>query len=219
MVLNTTFENGLQVSLLADGEIMVCPLRVAARILRLPDDSEILPLVQRLGSLFHGHVIEARVNGDEEANSGVAFDYQALCLLAHHFDARRGTNSASWIEKNLRNLMTNPVMVSFWGCFEDTPNERQKSQQGKIYFVQSGPDGPIKIGFSRSHHNRFDHLQAHNARKLRLLALLDGTYEKEKEIHERFASIRLHGEWFEPAPKLLRFVNTLNRKAKGVNHG
>jgi len=34
----------------------------------------------------------------------------------------------------------------------------------------------------------------------------DGGMEKEKELHKKFESYRIHGEWFEATPILLTYI-------------
>lgn len=87
---------------------------------------------------------------------------------------------------------------------------------GSVYFIRSGLDGPIKIGRSRRPYARLDDLQATSAERLDLLLILDGGAALERDLHARFAEHRLHGEWFEPAPTLLRY---LRDKAVKSNSG
>lgn len=81
-----------------------------------------------------------------------------------------------------------------------------------IYFIQSGTDGPIKIGIARDPNGRLRELQTANAHSLVLLALFVGTEETESELHARFASARLEGEWFSPSEELLRYVSLVKTR-------
>ena len=36
--------------------------------------------------------------------------------------------------------------------------------------------------------------------------MMDGGAEKERELHERFAHLRIKGEWFWPGEELLHFI-------------
>jgi len=73
------------------------------------------------------------------------------------------------------------------------------------YFVQSVDGGPIKIGITRtSPEARLSGLQTGSPLQLRIVGLIAG--DQEKMLHERFAKIRLHGEWFTPTDELIDFI-------------
>jgi len=82
---------------------------------------------------------------------------------------------------------------------------------GYIYFIQQGGDGPVKIGFTKDVENRMKNLQTANPKPLDLLVFYPGNEEMEKELHYRFDSIRVFGEWFEPYEKLFREVREQQR--------
>jgi hypothetical protein len=73
------------------------------------------------------------------------------------------------------------------------------------YFVQVGTDGPIKIGQTIDVQKRLSMLQTGNHEEMRLLLVLPDR-SAERELHRRFTSCRLRGEWFKPAPELLSFI-------------
>lgn len=66
----------------------------------------------------------------------------------------------------------------------------------RVYFIEAGDGGPIKIGVAGDVAKRFKALQATNPIPLRLLAIIDGGHADERRLHKRFASERLRGEWF-----------------------
>jgi hypothetical protein len=84
-----------------------------------------------------------------------------------------------------------------------------------LYCVREMPYGAIKIGVSGNPWSRvLVDLQAGNSRELRLLLVLRvgrpsmrGTdfpmRRIERQWHERFAHLRIRGEWFRPEPELL----------------
>lgn len=80
-----------------------------------------------------------------------------------------------------------------------------------IYFIQRGEGGPIKIGITASLTSRLRSLQTSSPTRLTVLATMPGTVEDEAGLHERFAAVRLSGEWFEPAEVLLAFIATLSK--------
>lgn len=80
-----------------------------------------------------------------------------------------------------------------------------------VYFIQAGLHlGPIKIGLARNVSQRIRELQTGNPARLYLLGL---TYARgyeasrlERELHRRFAPLRLSGEWFRAAPMLFEEI-------------
>ena len=82
----------------------------------------------------------------------------------------------------------------------------------RIYFIQMG-DGPIKIGMTKnSIESRMSALQCASPYKLKLLLLFKNfpkSYITERTIHDKFKENRLEGEWFNPTPELLDFIEYL----------
>ncbi len=80
-----------------------------------------------------------------------------------------------------------------------------------IYFVQAALIGRIKIGYCRRGglDKRIATLQTASPVPLTLLATVSGTREREAALHARFAECRAHGEWFDPALRLVSFIARL----------
>lgn len=76
-----------------------------------------------------------------------------------------------------------------------------------VYFMRR--ERLIKIGTSYELKRRAATLNA------TVVAKTPGSYSEEARLHNRFASLRRHGEWFEPGPELMALINEL-RKAEGV---
>lgn len=89
-------------------------------------------------------------------------------------------------------------------CLDPPPPARD----GEVYFVQAAT-GQIKIGHSGYALSRLECLQTGSPVRLRLLAVTPGSMVLEHELHRRFASARLHGEWFRPVPELLTFIKEI----------
>lgn len=77
-----------------------------------------------------------------------------------------------------------------------------------VYFIQQGTSGPIKIGHSNDPAVRMAALQTAHSERLRLLFFESGGRQEEAATHERFASCRIGGEWFEPTHELLTYIRT-----------
>jgi hypothetical protein len=82
----------------------------------------------------------------------------------------------------------------------------------KTYFVQAA-SGPIKIGKSKDLRLRLMGLCWHEP--IRLLGFLEGDHERP--VHDRFASLRIRGEWFRPDKKLLAFISGATRPAADLD--
>ena len=84
---------------------------------------------------------------------------------------------------------------------EDRPYTTDRSY---TYFLQAGPDGPIKIGSTRNLPVRLRTLCAMSPVPMRLLGLMEG--DAEDHSHFLLGASRLHGEWFAPTPVVLDFI-------------
>ena len=72
-----------------------------------------------------------------------------------------------------------------------------------VYFIDAGEQ--IKIGRSANPLRRMETLQASTGTMLSLaLVLPDG--DREREFHDRFAVLRVRGEWFQKGEELLSFI-------------
>lgn len=72
-----------------------------------------------------------------------------------------------------------------------------------VYFIQAGPGGPIKIGYTaRSGAHRLRESQTGQHRELILLVEAAGTREDEAGLHGLFRDRRVRGEWFENCQEL-----------------
>lgn len=80
-----------------------------------------------------------------------------------------------------------------------------------VYFIQEASEAKrIKIGFSASDPvGRIRALRTSSAYPLTLLVTIPGGAKEESALHARFKDLRRHLEWFEPAPRLLGFIEAL----------
>jgi hypothetical protein len=95
---------------------------------------------------------------------------------------------------------------------DDLPAEcSQPSMElrGYVYFFQAEIGGPIKIGRSFDPDVRLRDLQLMSPFRLRQLALIPGSIDKEAELHRRFSHSRLHGEWFAESDELIELIREI----------
>jgi hypothetical protein len=79
----------------------------------------------------------------------------------------------------------------------------------KIYFIQQGKDGPVKIGISWEIKKRLRDISVSSPFNPVVLALIPGNREKEKQLHRKFKKEHLRGEWFKASDRLMEFIRTL----------
>lgn len=78
-----------------------------------------------------------------------------------------------------------------------------------VYFVRAGADGPIKIGFTAGDVlRRIAGLRTACPSELIPLGTIDGDERCERDLHRRFSSARITGEWFSPEPSLVALIAT-----------
>lgn len=93
------------------------------------------------------------------------------------------------------------------------PNAGGPPLPSRVYFIQAGESGLIKIGKADDPTARLATMQTGSADRLVLLTTMSGGRREEHALHRRFAHLRRSGEWFEPAADLLSFINELRRPA------
>lgn len=72
-----------------------------------------------------------------------------------------------------------------------------------IYFIRGKEGGPVKIGVANDPKKRLADLQRTCPVELEIIGSRPGDTFAERELHDRFADFRVHGEWFEPSPVIL----------------
>ena len=82
-----------------------------------------------------------------------------------------------------------------------------------VYFAQDVASGDIKIGTSKNVRGRVSKLCIETRRSLVVLATVHGSYQTEREMHQRFANARIRGEWFRPVPELLAYIAEIKARA------
>jgi len=75
-----------------------------------------------------------------------------------------------------------------------------------IYFCRAGECGPIKIGMSEDPTKRLHSLQTAQIMPLVLMGSIPGGRKEERHWHQRFAHLRIRGEWFHGVPELMEAI-------------
>jgi hypothetical protein len=102
-----------------------------------------------------------------------------------------------------------------------------RSGQQRVYFVECGHGGPIKIGVAIDPAKRLNAMQMHSPHEMIIVGTCAGARELEQALHAEFAAYRIRGEWFERTENLMHRVQALcewsaeyivyqARKKKGV---
>lgn len=79
-----------------------------------------------------------------------------------------------------------------------------------VYFVEA-ENRLIKIGYSANITLRLRALLTTSATPLKLLGWLQGSTVLERDLHERLAGSRSHGEWFRQTPEVEAVLATIER--------
>jgi hypothetical protein len=79
----------------------------------------------------------------------------------------------------------------------------------RVYFIEAGKGGSIKIGVANDVASRLRDLQCANPRPLRLIVAVLGGYADEKRLHHRFKAERTSGEWFKGNGAVRAFATSL----------
>ncbi len=85
---------------------------------------------------------------------------------------------------------------------EPPPAKFQPS--GYVYFFVSGT--AVKIGFTTNPRQRAHQLKTASPGAAFMAKFLQGTVERERMLHERFAEYRLNGEWFDLKGDLAKYL-------------
>lgn len=79
-----------------------------------------------------------------------------------------------------------------------------------VYFVKPvGMEGPIKIGCTVHTEERIIGLSVWSPFKLELMVAIPGDYALERNIHNCFADLHSHREWFEAGDRLVSAIEKL----------
>ena len=88
------------------------------------------------------------------------------------------------------------------------------AKESIVYFISPG-DGLVKIGFTTSLSSRLRSLRTAHPKELSILLVFPGTQEDERDLHLRFANLRVGGEWFKYDEMIKNFVDGKKEELRG----
>jgi hypothetical protein len=77
---------------------------------------------------------------------------------------------------------------------------------GEVYFILSPKLKAIKIGFSFTTERRRRALQTGSSDRHVLLGTVRGPAKAERDLHRKFAALRISGEWFKATKRLRQYI-------------
>lgn len=77
----------------------------------------------------------------------------------------------------------------------------------RVYFVEAGDSGKVKIGTSMHMRKRIHELQGGSHEPLRLLLSIEGGHSVESEVHKLYKAERIGREWFSKSGALAQFLD------------
>jgi hypothetical protein len=83
-----------------------------------------------------------------------------------------------------------------------------------VYFITCREINRVKIGCANDPWDRFDKIKTASPATLKLEAVFNGSFEKEREYHAAFAAHRIQGEWFEIAPEIEAVIQSASVLAR-----
>lgn len=78
----------------------------------------------------------------------------------------------------------------------------------EVYFIRAKTLGRIKIGVAVCARQRIAQIAKISPDELELIGVVNCKQSGalERRLHSRFASLRVHGEWFNPGPELMDYI-------------
>lgn len=73
-----------------------------------------------------------------------------------------------------------------------------------IYFLDCPALNRIKIGTAVAPEQRIETIRLMCPAPVELIGMVDGGFAEERDLHDKYAPLRRHGEWFDGAPELRR---------------
>lgn len=141
-------------------------------------------LVAFLTAIERVDILEAIL--DEEVNLPRLFDR-----------ARAHFNSKDWLNPPPPGVVS-PELIALMAEFADSA--------ARVYAIRNRGNGCIKIGWAIDPKKRIKELATAHSERLDLLGSVRGGRALEKALHYHFGDHRTNGEWFNPHPDIIAWV-------------
>lgn len=83
-----------------------------------------------------------------------------------------------------------------------------------VYFITARELDMVKIGYAYNPIARYNHLRVASPAELTLEGAIPGGFDKEHELHVRYAKWRVRGEWFTLVPSIQSEIDASSKPAK-----
>jgi hypothetical protein len=90
-----------------------------------------------------------------------------------------------------------------------------RQPEGHVYFIRAGRTNLVKIGWAKDVDKRHRELQTASPHPLHLIGYMPGSLFDEAAWHERFAHVRVRGEWFRLTTELRGVIGRLPYQDRG----
>lgn len=91
--------------------------------------------------------------------------------------------------------------------------KKKQPAKGLVYVIGMVEDAKaVKIGFANDVHGRRSTLQTSSPYALEVLVAMKGAKADERELHRRFATDRIRGEWFRRSAAVEEFISVNRNK-------
>ena len=85
--------------------------------------------------------------------------------------------------------------------------QRKEKKIGLVYFIEAIGVDRIKIGYSDNPDKRLKQLLTGSPLTLELRATMPGSLTTERELHQRFAHLRIENEWFQYTDEIRQYIS------------
>lgn len=176
------------------------------------------PAVVVIGGWMTGHHLGFCPQHWEQFKTVIVEEMQSTSTDEHWLIQAAIENLGEWVKQSAideRDRLIAAERAAFWRPRTLTTQDRALADGltdgQRVYFIQAGKRGPIKIGVARNIRKRLDALQTASPYRLRLRASVFGDERTEAAYHRMFDEHRMSGEWFKPARAIRTEIDTINR--------
>jgi hypothetical protein len=119
------------------------------------------------------------------------------------------------LHNTLKDRSKRPRLINSLICRSEGATERRHVRT--VYFLSNSDLSRVKIGKATRTSTRVRAVQAGSAEQLLLVAEVDGYTHVERWFHDRFATRRIHNEWFVVDDELGKTIAEIQRAGRGAS--